>query len=160
MLIINRHLTILTVGNDRNDRKEEIKNIMAIQFSGTSSAPRRGVNPRILVQMPVQATWTDANTGEVISVNGMTENVGTNSVLVNFDNLPPVGGEVRLKMLDEETMLLETDARVIRVERDPGKPLAALNVIDNVQEWQERVFTAAQEVAARTYANDEDEWIN
>ena len=129
-------------------------------YSGTTSAARRVLTPRILVQMPVQATWTDAKTGETVSVNGMTENVGTSSVLVNFDNLPPVGGEVRIRMLDEDTTLLETEAKVIRVERDPGKPLAALNVLDRVEEWQERVFTAAQEVAARTYANDEDEWIN
>lgn len=135
---------------------------MAMQYeSSTATATRRVLNPRVLVQMPVSATWTIKETGETVSVNGMTENVGTSSVLVNFDNLPPVGGEVHLRMMDDmDTMLLETEARVIRVERDPGKPLAALNVTDRVDEWQERVFTAAQEVAARTYASDEDEWIN
>lgn len=134
---------------------------MAMEYStiGTAAA-RRVMNPRVLVQMPVQATWTDKQNGEMISVNGMTENVGTSSVLVNFDNLPPVGGEVHLRMLDEDATLIEVGARVIRVERDPSKPLAALNVLDHVEEWQERVFTTAQEVAARTYATDEDEWIN
>ena len=135
---------------------------MATDYSavGTGAAARRILNPRVLVQMPVQATWTDKQTQEMVSVNGMTENVGTSSVLVNFDNLPPVGGEVHLKMLDEDATLIEVEARVIRVERDPSKPLAALNVLDHVEEWQERVFTTAQEVAARTYATDEDEWIN
>lgn len=132
---------------------------MAMQY-GTEASTRRTLNPRVLVQMPVQATWTDRNTGETISVDGMTENVGTNSVLVNFDNLPPVGGEVHLRVLNEDATLLEVEANVIRVERDPGKPLAALNVRERVDEWQERVFTTAQEVAARTYASDEDEWIN
>lgn len=135
---------------------------MAIDYStiGAGAAARRVLNPRVLVQMPVQATWTDKQTQEMVSVNGMTENVGTSSVLINFDNLPPVGGEVHLKMLDEDATLIEVEARVIRVERDPSKPLAALNVLDHVEEWQERVFTTAQEVAARTYATDEDEWIN
>ena len=132
---------------------------MAMQY-GTETAPRRTMNPRVLVQMPVQATWTDRNTGETISVDGMTENVGTNSVLVNFDNLPPVGGAVHLRVINEDATLLEVEANVIRVERDPSKPLAALNVRERVDEWQERVFTTAQEVAARTYASDEDEWIN
>lgn len=133
---------------------------MGMEFTSSAATARRVVNPRILVQMPVQATWTDAS-GEIVSVKGMTENVGTNSVLVNFDNLPPVGGEVHLRMMDDsDTPLLEADARVIRVERDPSKPLAAMNVLDNVDEWQERVWTTAQEVAARTYASDEDEWIN
>ncbi len=133
---------------------------MAMEYSGTMTAARRVLNSRVLVQMPVQATWTDDKNGEQISVSGMTENVGTSSALVNFDNLPPVGGAIHLKMLDEDATLIEVAARVIRVERDPSKPLAALNVLDHVEEWQERVFTTAQEVAARTYANDEDEWIN
>jgi hypothetical protein len=133
---------------------------MAMEYTGTATAARRVLNSRVLVQMPVHATWTDDKNGEQVSVNGMTENVGTSSVLVNFDNLPPVGGEIHLKMLDEDATLIEVGARVIRVERDPSKPLAALNVLDHVKEWQERVFTTAQEVAARTYANEEDEWIN
>lgn len=131
---------------------------MVMQFSSTAT-PRRTVTPRVLVQMPVEATWTNAQ-GETVSVAGMTENVGTSSVLINFDNLPPVGGEIHLRMLDDSATLLEVEASVIRVERDPSKPLAALNVLDHQEEWQERVFTTAQEVAARTYASDEDEWIN
>lgn len=129
-----------------------------MQMVGASA--RRAFTPRVLVQMPVQATWTDTNTGETVLVDGITENVGTGSVLVNFDNLPPVGGEVHLRVLDEQDTLLEVETEVIRVERDPSKPLAALNVLDHVNEWQERVWTTAQEVAARTYASDEDEWIN
>jgi hypothetical protein len=133
---------------------------MAMQMTGAAVASRRVLTPRVLVQMPVQATWKDTNTGQTVLVDGMTENVGTGSVLVNFDNLPPVGGEVHLKVMGEEATLLEVETEVIRVERDPSKPLAALNVLDHVNEWQERVWTTAQEVAARTYASDEDEWIN
>jgi hypothetical protein len=110
--------------------------------------------------MPVYASWTDGNTGEIVSVSGTTETIGTTSVLVNFDNLPPVGGNVHLKMMNEEDTLLEVQTRVIRVERDPSKPLAALNVLDRVDEWKERVWTTAQEVLAKTYEHDEDEWIN
>lgn len=131
-----------------------------MQYGTQTAAARRTINPRVLVQMPVQATWTDHKTGEIVSVDGMTENVGTNSALVNFDNLPPVGSEVHLRVINEDATLLEVDASVIRVERDPSKPLAALNVRGDADEWQERVFTTAQEVAARTYASDEDEWIN
>lgn len=131
-----------------------------MEIISTTVAPRRTLSPRLLVQMPVYASWTDGNTGEIVSVSGTTETIGTTSVLVNFDNLPPVGGNVHLKMMNEEDTLLEVQTRVIRVERDPSKPLAALNVLDRVDEWKERVWTTAQEVLAKTYEHDEDEWIN
>ena len=133
---------------------------MAFETAINENASRRVLNPRVLVQMPVHGIWTNQHTGETIELDGMTENVGTNSLLVNFDNLPPVGGQVNLTIKDDGNELMTVETKVIRVERDPGKPLAALNVLEHTDEWQERVFTAAQEVAIRTYAHDEDEWIN
>ncbi|MBC7796780.1 MAG: hypothetical protein H7Z37_07905 [Pyrinomonadaceae bacterium] len=132
---------------------------MAMQVT-SSATTRKIVNPRVLAQMPVQATWMDAETGEMISANGMTENVGTTSTLVNLDSLPPVGSGVHLKVLENDDTLLEVDTEVIRVERDPSKPLAALNVRNHTEEWQERVWTTAQDIAARAWMSDEDEWIN
>ena len=78
-----------------------------------------------MANMPVQATWVDQVSGKTISIDGMTENVGETSTLVNLETLPPVGAEVKLRVLNEDRSLIEVATQVIRVERDPSKPLAA-----------------------------------
>jgi hypothetical protein len=72
--------------------------------------------------MPVRASWVDAESGERVQVDGLTENLGETSALVNLEVLPPVGSEVKLKILDEDKAIIEVSTQVIRVERDPSKP--------------------------------------
>jgi hypothetical protein len=116
--------------------------------------------------MPVRASWVDIESGEKVVVSGQTENVGENSTLVNLDILPPVGSEVKLRILEEEedgrnTPIIEVQTEVIRVERDPSKPLAALSVVQNLKKWKQVALTAAEKWVHRHWQlNYEEEWVN
>ena len=119
------------------------------------------LHQRILANLPVQASWVDEASGETISVMGLTENIGESSALVNLERLPSVGSRVKLRLIDEEKTIIEIPTEVIRVERDPGKPLAALSVVDNLKKWKEKALTAAQEWVTRNWQlNYEEEWVN
>jgi len=122
---------------------------------------RAHLHHRIMANLPVQASWIDSDSGKTIFVNGLTENLGENSVLVNLDTLPPVGSEVRLRIFDEEKTVIEVPTQVIRVERDPSKPLAALSVLENLKKWKQNALTAAQDWVTRHWQlNYEEEWVN
>lgn len=111
--------------------------------------------------MPVKASWIDSESGEKIMVEGLTENVGENSALVNLETLPPVGCEVRLKILEENKTIVDVMTQVIRVERDPSKPMAALSVMENMKKWKNTAMTAAQRWVTRHWQlNYEEEWVN
>lgn len=119
------------------------------------------LHQRIMASLPVQASWVDSATGKTVSVEGLTENLGENSALVNLDVLPPVGSEVTLRLFDEEKTIIEVPTQVIRVERDPSKPLAALSVLENVKSWKLKALTAAQAWVTRHWQmNYEEEWVN
>lgn len=116
---------------------------------------------RIMANLTVQASWVDSVSGNIISINGFTENVGESSALVNLEVLPPVGSEVKLRVFDEEKTIIEVPAHVIRVERDPSKPLAALSITDNLNKWKQSALTAAQSWVTRNWQlNYEEEWVN
>ena len=116
---------------------------------------------RIMANLRVQASWIDKVTGKKIEVEGMTENIGEASALVNLMTLPPVGSAVNLRVIDNEKTLIEVPTEVIRVERDPSKPLAALSVGENLKKWKLTVMSAAQEWVVRQWRlNYEEEWIN
>lgn len=122
---------------------------------------RTPVSERILANLPVQASWVDEASGETISVSGLTENIGENSTLVNLETLPSVGSRVNLRLLNEDETIIEIPTEVIRVERDPSKPLAALSVVDNLKKWKQKAMTAAQEWVTRNWQlNYEEEWVN
>ena len=109
----------------------------------------------------MQASWVDEVSGNTVFVNGLTENLGETSALVNLDILPPVGSEVKLRIFDEEKTIIEVQTNVIRVERDPSKPLAALSVLDNFKKWKQNVLTAAQNWVTRHWQlNYEEDWVN
>jgi hypothetical protein len=127
----------------------------------SESSYRSPVHGRILANMPVRASWVDSESGEKIVVDGLTENVGENSTLVNLDVLPPVGSEVKLRLLEEDKAIIEVQTEVIRVERDPSKPLAALSVVQNLKKWKQVALTAAENWVHRHWQlNYEEEWVN
>ncbi len=131
------------------------------QLDYTTSSFKTPLHHRIMASMPVQASWVDAVSGDTIYVDGLTENLGETSALVNLDILPPVGSEVKLRIFDEEKTIIEVSTQVIRVERDPGKPLAALTISENMKKWKQTALTAAQEWVTRHWQlNYEEEWIN
>ena len=131
------------------------------QLDYSASSYRAPVHGRILANMPVRASWVDSDSGERVEVEGLTENVGENSTLVNLDILPPVGSEVRLRILEDEKAIIEVSTEVIRVERDPSKPLAALSIVQNLKKWKQVALTAAQNWVTRHWQlNYEEEWVN
>jgi hypothetical protein len=134
---------------------------MANHVEYSTSSYKTPLHHRIIASMPVQASWIDEETGEKVKVEGLTENVGETSTLVNLDILPPVGSEVRLKIMDDSKAIIEVSTRVIRVERDPGKPMAALTILENLKKWKNTAMTAAQDWVTRHWQlNYEEEWVN
>ena len=127
----------------------------------TTVVNKTPVQHRIMASLTVQASWVDEVSGNMVFVNGLTENLGETSALVNLDILPPVGSEVKLRIFDEEKTIIEVQTNVIRVERDPSKPLAALSVLDNFKKWKQNVLTAAQTWVTRHWQlNYEEDWVN
>jgi hypothetical protein len=114
-----------------------------------------------MAKLSVQASWIDEDNGNVVFVNGLTENLGETSVLVNLDVLPAVGSEVKLRVSDEDNFIIEVDTHVIRVERDPSKPLAALSISENLSKWKQKALTAAQDWVTKHWRlNYEEDWVN
>jgi hypothetical protein len=131
------------------------------QLDYSASSYKAPMHGRILANMPVRASWVDSDSGERVEVEGLTENVGENSTLVNLDILPPVGSEVKLRILEDEKAIIEVSTEVIRVERDPSKPLAALSIVQNLKKWKQVALTAAQNWVTRHWQlNYEEEWVN
>jgi hypothetical protein len=111
--------------------------------------------------MPVRASWVDAETGETVKIEGMTENIGESSTLVNFEQLPPVGSQVKLTIIHDDKPIINVSTQVIRVERDPSKPLAALSVLENLKKWKNTVMAAAEQWVTRNWhLNYDEEWVN
>lgn len=131
------------------------------QVDFATSSYKTPLHHRIIASMPVKASWVDSSSGETVNVEGLTENVGETSALVNLDRLPPVGSEVRLQILEENKTIIEVLTQVIRVERDPSKPMAALSVLDNIKKWKNTAVSAAQRWVTRHWQlNYEEEWVN
>ncbi len=131
------------------------------QIDYATSSYKTPLHHRITANLPVRASWVDLESGETISIDGMTENVGETSTLVNLEVLPPVGASVNLKILDEDKAIIEVSAHVIRVERDPSKPLAALTISENLKKWKVVAMDAAEKwVTHHWHLNYDEEWVN
>ncbi|MFL6209786.1 MAG: PilZ domain-containing protein [Pyrinomonadaceae bacterium] len=113
---------------------------MALNYS---SEQRSG--PRYVVSLPVRAEWDDAGSGEHIVVEGETENVGPAGALVHLHHLPDVGSRVQLAVLDKEEggTKMQAVTEVLRVERNPAQPLAALQLMNASDEWRGLVWEHA-----------------
>jgi len=139
----------------------EIKEGIMSELNYATSSYKSPLHHRILASMPVEASWIDAESGATVNVGGLTENIGETSTLVNLDTLPPVGSEVKLKILEEDKTIITVQTRVIRVERDPSKPMAALSVLENLKKWKNVAMTAAEAWVTRHWQlNYEEEWVN
>ena len=90
---------------------------------------------------------------------GETENVGPEGTLVHFvRELPPVGSTVNLLVLGEEGEKLRVIAEVLRIERNPGHPQAALQLLGETDEWRGVVWHEAMiKMNEADYELDEDE---
>ena len=131
------------------------------QLDYATSSYKTPLHHRIIASLPVRASWVDLESGETISIDGTTENVGETGTLVNLEVLPPVGSAVTLRILDEEKSIIEVSTQVIRVERDPSKPLAALSILENLKKWKLVAMTAAEKwVVHHWHLNYDEEWVN
>src|SRR6187200_2440832 len=99
--------------------------------------------PRYLVSFEVRAEWDEADGSHVV-VQGTTENVGPEGTLVHLPRqLPEVGSRVRLEVEGEDGQKLQVIAEVLRIERNPGHPLAALQLLGETNEWKGLVWEPA-----------------
>jgi hypothetical protein len=99
--------------------------------------------PRYLASLEVKAEW-DEPTGAHIVSEGTTENVGPEGTLIHLPRqLPQVGSTVRLEVHGEGGERLQVVAEVLRIERNPGHPLAALQLVGETEEWKGLVWEPA-----------------
>jgi hypothetical protein len=96
--------------------------------------------PRYLVHIPVRAEWDEEGSGEHVVAEGETENVGPAGALVHLEKLPSVGSRVQLIVPDAQGIELRTVVEVLRLERNPVQPLAALYVLGATDEWRGLVW--------------------
>ena len=115
---------------------------------------------RYLVSFEVRAEWDEPGGAHILS-EGTTENVGPDGTLVHLPRkLPEVGSRVRLEVQSEDGNKLQVVAEVLRIERDPGHPLAALQLLGETDEWRGLIWEpAAPRVAPPPppVAEDDDE---
>jgi len=77
--------------------------------------------------------------------DGETENIGPEGTLVHLlRDLPPVGSRVNLLVLGEDGEKLRVIAEVLRIERNPGHPQAALQLLGETDEWRGIVWKEAE----------------
>ncbi len=114
--------------------------------------------PRYLVSFAVRAEWDDPDGSHVV-VQGTTENVGPAGTLVHLPRqLPNVGSTVRLEVASEDGQKLQVIAEVLRIERNPGHPLAALQLLGETNEWRGLIWEpAAPRVSAPAVSVEDEE---
>jgi hypothetical protein len=99
--------------------------------------------PRYLVSFEVRAEWDEPGGAHILS-EGTTENVGPEGTLVHLPKkLPEVGSRVRLEVHGEDGNTLQVVAEVLRIERNPGHPLAALQLLGETDEWKGLIWEPA-----------------
>jgi len=114
--------------------------------------------PRYIAAFPIRAEWDTVDGVHIVS-EGETENIGPEGTLVHFlRELPPVGSRVSLLVLGEDGEKLRVIAEVLRIERNPGHPQAALQLLGETDEWRGIVWKEAQIKMHEAEDNyDEDE---
>ncbi len=125
----------------------------------SSFTAEQRTGPRYMIKLPVRAEWDDDASGRHVVVEGETENVGPQGALVHLSQLPEVGSRVQLMVVGAQGMELQAVAEVLRIERNPAQPLAALQLIDATDEWRGLVWepSAPELQAANSIDGDEDE---
>lgn len=117
------------------------------------------IGQRYVHAFHVRAEW-DTNEGVHVVAEGETENVGPDGTLIYLQrDLPPVGGRVNLRVLDDRGERVSVIAEVLRIERNPSRPQAALQLLGESDEWRGLVWQEAgikMREADESY--DEDEY--
>ena|ERR1700730_4772021 len=112
--------------------------------------------PRYVHAFPIRAEW-DTSEGVHIVAEGETDNVGPNGTLIHLQrDLPPVGSLVNLLVLGDGVEKLRVIAEVLRIERNPSHPQAALQLLGETDEWRGLVWEEAA-IKMSESENDYDE---
>ena len=113
--------------------------------------------PRYLASLEVRVEW-DETDGTHIVTEGTTENIGPEGTLVHLPRrLPEVGGRVRLQVHDPDGKELLVVTEVLRIERNAGYPLAALQLLDQSDEWKGMIWEPAAPRVVAPPAGDIDD---
>jgi hypothetical protein len=113
--------------------------------------------PRYLASLEVRAEW-DGEDGTHYVAEGTTENVGPEGALIHLQReLPDVGSRVQLRVLSEDGERLSVITEVLRLERNPAHPLAALQLINGSDEWRGLVWEPAAPVISHLEDDDDGE---
>ena len=96
-----------------------------------------------MISLPVRAEWDDGASGRHVVVEGKTTNVGPMGALVHLEQLPDVGSRVQIAVVKEGEPEVQAVAEVLRIERNPAQPLAALQLLDATDEWRGLVWEPA-----------------
>lgn len=113
---------------------------------------------RYVISFPIRLKWKDES-GEIITQEGLTENIGQHGTLVFLPRLlPPVGSKLELTVTENAEDEVSVTAEVIRVVRNPGHPQAALQLVNSKRVWQKKVWEYAGEVLANEKPDDWDDW--
>jgi hypothetical protein len=147
---------------DRKSYKRRCSCPKEFEIMPRQMEPETRSGSRYLAAFEVRAEWDEPG-GHVVT-EGITENVGPEGTLVHLPRrLPEVGSRVRLEVQGEDGKKLQVIAEVLRIERNPGHPLAALQLLGETEEWKGLIWEpAAPRVTARPPiaaddGDDEDE---
>ena len=105
--------------------------------------PETRTGARYLASLEIRAEWDEPGGAHILS-EGTTENVGPEGTLVHLPwKLPDVGSRVHLEVQGEDGKKLNVVAEVLRIERNPGHPLAALQLLGETDEWKGLIWEPA-----------------
>src|SRR5688572_20525941 len=113
---------------------------------------------RYNVSFPIRVEWKDEK-GQKISEDGLTENVGPQGALIYLPrHLPSVGSKVNLTVTENASDEITVKAEVLRLERNPSHPQAALHLTESVRVWRKKVWELAAETVAAQKPDAFDDW--
>lgn len=113
---------------------------------------------RFNVSFPIRVEWKDEK-GQKISAEGLTENVGPQGVLIYLPHhLPSVGSKVSLTVTENAGDEVTVKAEVLRLERNPSHPQAALHLTESLRLWRKKVWELAAATVAAQKPDAFDDW--
>ena len=99
--------------------------------------------PRYLATIEVRAEWDEPDGAHVVT-EGETENVGPEGTLLHLPKkLPQVGSRVVLEVNSETGQKLQVIGEVLRIERNPSHPQAAVSLLGETDEWRGMIWEPA-----------------
>lgn len=113
---------------------------------------------RVVISFPIRIKWKDVD-GKTLTEEGLTENIGPRGALIFLPRqLPQVGSHVKLTVTENADDEVSVPAEVLRLERNPSHPQAALQLTKQFKLWKEKVYEYAEEVLRKEEPEAFEEW--